>query len=661
MKNKNKREALFLFVILLWAGFFGFTVTSAAKDTSVVINEIQIAGESPDDDFIELYNPGCKDLNISGWKLRKRTKSGTESSIKVTSKGKIIKAKGYFLWINSKGTLSEKVEPDETSQVILSENYSIALLDASGEIIDSLTWGASDKPFDNSFLFPANPEKNQSLKRKNDDFEISNSPSPQNSDEIIEEELKKCITEPPLSVVYSDKIIINELLPKPDSENNLYKEEFVELFNGGDNDENLTGWFLKDRAGKLCDLSGETMGAGSFLVVKNNPDKKCTLALNDTQGEFLGLYSPADKDRPVSSVSYEGSAKKGKSYSFDGEQWRWSQYLTLREDNLFNNLPIVSSKKENEIYVGVYAQFSAKGSDGDGEKLKFTWDFGDGHKSYLQNTQHKYAKTGNYTAILKVTDGNEDVLETFKIKVIKFPKIKFSIKELSANPAGLDTKEDGEYIVIKNESGKKINLKGWSIATGSKNLYNHPIIEDFVLKPGQSKKITRKYSKFALANQKCKIEIRYPNGKVAYKLKYDKDRIAENEIYKKVDGKWAWIRPQIDATLVLTATEIAQANPEEAIVQQDIEVSPEDLGKQTLDENKIKNRIVLASYGTHLSLPDDLGSQPRVLGASTVRNDSQYFSFGRPYVPEPHWAVTFVNYLAETLNSTLNNALNFFS
>lgn len=650
MSEKNYKTFCFILMILSFAGFLGFATISAAKDPLVFINEVQIAGESPDDDFIELYNPGCKDLDISGWKLRKRTKSGTESSIKVISKGKTLKAKGYFLWINSKGTLSDKIEPDETSQTILSENYSIALLDASNEIIDSLTWGTNDKPFDNSFLFPANPEENQSLKRKNDDFEISNSPSPQNSDKIIEEELKKCPLEPEFS---PGEIAINELFPAPVKDSGL--SEFVELFNSGDADENLDGWFLKDRAGKLCDLSGETMGAESFLVVKNDPDKKCTLALNDTQGEFLGLYSPADKDNPVSSVSYEGSAKKDKSYSFDGDKWRWSQYLTPGEDNLFNNLPIVSTKKENKIYVNTYAQFSAKGSDKDGEKLKFTWDFGDGHKSYLQNTRHKYAKTGSYTATLKVSDGNEDVFETYKIKVIKFPKLKIAIIELSANPAGLDTEK--EYMVIKNESKKKINFKGWSIATGSKNLYNHPITENFVLKSGQSKKITRKYSKFALANQKCKIEIRYPSGKVAYKLKYAKNKIAHDEIYKKADGEWAWIAPSTENKLATTENPVGN-NPIVATYS-GTEIQ-NNLGKYSADpqrQKKKENKIILASYGTNLSLPDSLGDQPRVLGASTVRNDGQYFSFGRPYAPEPHWAVKFVNALGTNINQLLNKLL----
>lgn len=585
------------------------------------INELlpNPSGNEDVDEFIELYNFNSEPIDLEKWQLK--DKGGKT----YTFPKKIIGVKEYLpiYSLDTKISLNNSGGED------------VSLLNPNSEVVSYINYTDANRE-DYSYSF-----------EKDDAWQWTSFPTPGKENKFDK------IPEPK---IYSDQIIINELFPAPLKDSGL--SEFVELFNGGDKDENLDGWLLKDRAGKKCDLSEETIESGGFLMVKGNKAKNCTLALNDTQGEVLGLYDP--KDNLVSSASYDGSAKKGKSYSFDGETWRWSQYLTPDEDNLFNNLPIVSSKKENEIYVGVYAQFSAKASDKDKEKLKFTWDFGDGHKSYLQNTRHKYAKTGSYVATLKVSDGNEDVFKTFKIKVVKFPKIKLRIKEIMPNPKGLDTKEGSEYLVVKNESDKKINLKGWSIATGSKNLANHPITKDFKLKKGESKKLTRKYSKFSLVNTKGKIEIRYPNGKVAYTLKYEKDKIAEDEIYKKVDGKWAWIRPQIDAILALTATEIVQANPEETIIQQDIEVRPEDLGKQTLDESKIKNRIVLASYGAHLSLPDDLSSQPRVLGASTIQNDSDYFSFGRPYAPEPHWAVKFARFLGNELNQLLNNLINYF-
>jgi PKD repeat protein len=49
-------------------------------------------------------------------------------------------------------------------------------------------------------------------------------------------------------------------------------------------------------------------------------------------------------------------------------------------------------------------QFSAAGSDPDGDPLMYAWDFGDGAKSFLQNPSHTYATAGTYTATVTVTD-----------------------------------------------------------------------------------------------------------------------------------------------------------------------------------------------------------------------------------------------------------------
>ncbi|MFA6383685.1 MAG: lamin tail domain-containing protein [Parcubacteria group bacterium] len=634
---KNKKTNLFFIVILLSAGFFGFSLFSYAAENTLVISELAAGIGSAGNEFVEIYNYGDTGINLkeSGLKFKIISSSGTATSKTISWVNEVIPAKGYFLF----GAGDVGTEFDATyGGTLLTGNGGAMITDKDGHILDRATW--------------SDLETGESLQRKDGDFEkdnnasftLNDSPDPQNSEHTEDKDDPEPLPEPE---VFSDQIIINELLPAPAANSEL--SEFVELFNGGDTDEKLDGWYLYDRAKKACDLSGQTIEASGFLVIKNDPNKKCTLALNDTQGELLGLYNP--KDVLISSVGYDGSAKKGKSYSFDGEKWHWSQYLTPNKDNLFNNLPIVSATKENKIYVNTYAQFSAKGADKDGENLKFTWDFGDGHKSYLQNTRHKYDKTGDYVATLKVTDSNEDVTTTFKIEVIKFPKLKVSIKEIMPNPKGADTKESGEYILIKNESGKKINLKGWGIATGSKKLVNHPITKDFKLKKGESKKITRKYSKFALTNTKGKIEIRYPNGKTAAKLKYEEEKIADDAIYKKVDKKWAWVTPPSTNKIAVSENPVVTIQP--AIENTSTQIQ-NNLGKYSGNpqwQNKKDNKIILASYASKLSVPK---SQSRVLGASIINDSENYFTF-TPLVPkEKHWALKFLENIGISINSLLN-------
>jgi PKD repeat protein/glucose/arabinose dehydrogenase len=50
-------------------------------------------------------------------------------------------------------------------------------------------------------------------------------------------------------------------------------------------------------------------------------------------------------------------------------------------------------------------QFSATGTDPDGDALTYSWDFGDGGKSLVQNPSHTYTTAGTYTAKVTVSDG----------------------------------------------------------------------------------------------------------------------------------------------------------------------------------------------------------------------------------------------------------------
>ena len=54
--------------------------------------------------------------------------------------------------------------------------------------------------------------------------------------------------------------------------------------------------------------------------------------------------------------------------------------------------------------AGLTADFSDTSTDADGSVVSWSWDFGDGNSSTLQNPSHTYAAAGTYTAGLTVTD-----------------------------------------------------------------------------------------------------------------------------------------------------------------------------------------------------------------------------------------------------------------
>src|SRR3989344_2417565 len=404
-------------------------------------------------------------------------------------------------------------------------------------------------------------------------------------------------------VVYSDKIYLNEILPNAD-------EEFIELFNSGENDEDLSGWILRDatKTGKYVFPESSIIKSKDYFVVYKKDYK---FALNNTGNESVYLYDP--NETLVSSVSYNGG-KENVSYNFDGISWRWSKYLTPGAENEFNELTGARIKAERKIYKNTYADFKAKVKNPDNDKLKFTWDFGDGHRSYKKNTRHKYKKTGKYKVTLKIFDGSEETQEEFKVEVKKFPKNKIKITEVSPNPEGKDS--ENEYIIVKNNSKKKINLKNWAIASGSKKLYNHPINKDLVIKPGGTVKIGRDVSKFALNNKKAKIELRYPDGKVAYKLKYDKNKngVQEGEIYKKTEPGWAWKKEMPQLAVAETG------NNRQEIIQDKLALNEKAEASLLNEENKITTNN--DSENNVASASDKFSVEEKILGVSTEEKNN---------------------------------------
>lgn len=131
-----------------------------------LITEVQIEGDSVNHDFIEIYNPNNADLDVSSYKLRKRTLAGSESSIRVFPIESIIRAKGYYLWASSE---DENYPPlanaDVYTKQTIAKNNSIALLAPDNTIISALSWGVSENPFVETSPFPENPNKNYSLSR----------------------------------------------------------------------------------------------------------------------------------------------------------------------------------------------------------------------------------------------------------------------------------------------------------------------------------------------------------------------------------------------------------------------------------------------------------------------------------------------------------------
>lgn len=136
-------------------------LTLSPISTDIVITEVQIRSESR----ITIFNPGTKDLDISGFRLRRKSSTGREHSVRVFPRGSVIVAGGYFTWSNSKDDRHLDIGADVWSTALLSNNNSISLVSPRGDIIDSVAWGSGKDQFLSGEAISLNPSEGQIIRR----------------------------------------------------------------------------------------------------------------------------------------------------------------------------------------------------------------------------------------------------------------------------------------------------------------------------------------------------------------------------------------------------------------------------------------------------------------------------------------------------------------
>ncbi len=467
----------------------------------IIINEIfpNPKDNEEKNEFIELYNPNDKNISLKNWLLKDASQSG-----KYLIDDVVIPAKGFYTVYRTEFRFALNNSGNET----------ISLVAPNTKTLSSISYTSS--------------RENKSLNYAKDKWYWEKpTPNTQNY-------------ENPLLKTYP-QLFLSEILPNPSGDENI--SEFIEIYNPHNHPINLEGWTLKDASstGSYTFTHTHTIDAEKYFVIYR---KDFSFALNNSN-ETLSLIAPNEK--VMSTFAYQ-SSKEDVSHNYDDttKSWRMSKNITPGEKNIFNNLPEITKYTiDKNVYKNVYAQFKAQSTDKDGEKLKVRWEFGDGRKSYLWNTRHKYAHTGTYHGTLRIQDKSEEIIKHFTVTVKKYPRHHIKITKVVPNPAGKDS--GNEYIVIKNTTKKKINLKNWSIATGTKSqkLINHPISKNLYIKPGKTKTIKRKHAAISLPNKKGIIEIRRPDGSVSHTKKYgDKNiSIPDNASYEKINGQWQWIIP----------------------------------------------------------------------------------------------------------------------
>ena len=129
----------------------------------ILISEVQIAGlTDAKQEFVELYNPNNQDVDLTGWYLQRKTKTGSGFLTFAPStlfEGKKITAKGYFLIARQGSGFVGDVFIDNP----LTQDNALFLKSPNGQITDKVGFGGAQ---DYELLPAPNPPDGQSLGRK---------------------------------------------------------------------------------------------------------------------------------------------------------------------------------------------------------------------------------------------------------------------------------------------------------------------------------------------------------------------------------------------------------------------------------------------------------------------------------------------------------------
>ncbi|MFH0712714.1 MAG: lamin tail domain-containing protein [Candidatus Jorgensenbacteria bacterium] len=146
-----------------------------SEAVGILISEIMVGtAENSKYEFVELYNPGSLAVDMTGWNIKKRSSTGSESSFVVASRleGKTIGANRYFLIVNPvgwPGTPSPDLEWPASYALAYAEN-GLYLYKSDGTVADSVFWTEIPK---GSSLERSSWEENR--------FEVQSAPTPRSS------------------------------------------------------------------------------------------------------------------------------------------------------------------------------------------------------------------------------------------------------------------------------------------------------------------------------------------------------------------------------------------------------------------------------------------------------------------------------------------------
>lgn len=618
---------------------------TAGRDSSsyqlgdIVINEFVSDPTDNDVEWIELYNNTNKEIDLTDWTIEEGSEAKTtlEGIIGASNENK------FFVIEKPKGNLNNK------GDIIILRNN-------TGTLIDQVAYGnwddgnvnnnapAAGDPYSAARKFDGQNSFNNA-----NDFSVTTTLTKNTGNAITktEEELEltdEVSAEERLNYDYSDDIVISEIFPNPEGSDN--ETEFIELFNFGGREVDLTGWALGDLTSRKYEFRSKNLGdenknnsmvikAGGYLTVYRGESK---IALNNN-GDSVKLFRPledkafqvVDYDKAVEGWSFQISDVGFQMSDLSNDNYVWSETVTPGKENIIkkiNHPPIAEFDCPEEILIGVPFLFDGSDTmDQDEDVLAYEWNFGDGFTNNLSCPEHTFFQTGAYTIKLTVSDG-ENESEKEKIVKVTSPltpllanerginiapspyegegRGEVIINEFLPNPEGSDI--EGEWIEIKNKGEIKINLIDWKLDDNIDGSRPYKFAEDAWLGGGMFLSVARSESGLALNNDFDSVRLLDNFDELIDEIKYE--QAVEGRSYARGQNeKWFWttvLTPGEENIISVSDSEVLGINNYES---GEIGIEP-GIIETTLEEiRQLEPGNMVKVSGTVAVKPGILGSQ----------------------------------------------------
>jgi len=246
---------------------------------SVIINEVAWAGTaaSPNDEWLELYNPSSADITLTGWKIRKNACDGSGLDYIALANGSKILKGGFFLlerglFSTDNSTVSDvaadQIYLESTTPALLDGGEVLYLCDSLGNFIDTANKNGGAWPKGNLSPNYASMER-VGISTETDTTWATNLGNPKNGKNANNGPIygtPKRVNSvgapaptpvptiaPAPVIILLGRPIINEFLARPgfdwnqDGKVNV-DDEFIEIKNIGNADISISGWTLDDEA-----------------------------------------------------------------------------------------------------------------------------------------------------------------------------------------------------------------------------------------------------------------------------------------------------------------------------------------------------------------------------------------------------------------------------